>query len=65
MLVKKEYRGARTADAFEAYIKEQVISKLKIVESVPDFMASQVRINFNFFSKLIGNMRILPRDGTN
>lgn len=41
VLVKKEYRGARTADAFEAYIKEQVISKLKIVESVPDFMASQ------------------------
>jgi len=33
VLVKKEYRGARTVEAFISYIKDQLTSKLKIVES--------------------------------
>lgn len=39
ILVKREYRGARTADAFQSFIKEQLISKLKVVETLPDFRA--------------------------
>lgn len=39
VLVKKEYRGARTVEAFENFIKDQLESKVKVVESVPDFLA--------------------------
>ena len=44
VLVKKEYRGARTVAAFENFIKDQLESKVKVVESVPDFLALRVMI---------------------
>ncbi len=36
VLVKKEYRGARTSEAFQNFIKEQLVSKLKVVESAAE-----------------------------
>lgn len=39
VLVKKEYRGARNVEAFESFLKDQLSSKLKFVETIPDLMA--------------------------
>lgn len=39
VLVKKEYRGARNVPAFLEYLKDQMTSKLKVVETRPDYMS--------------------------
>jgi endoplasmic reticulum resident protein 44 len=38
VLVKKEYRGARNVQAFEEYLQDQLVSKLKIVETRPEYL---------------------------
>ena len=42
VLVKKEYRGARTVQAFEEFLKDQLVSKLKVVETHSDLISIQV-----------------------
>lgn len=71
VLVKKEYRGARSVQAFEEYIKDQLTSKLKIIETRPDlivkenegkatvygFFESKESSNFKTFEKLANILR--------
>jgi endoplasmic reticulum resident protein 44 len=42
--IKKEYRGARSVDAFLAYIKEQIADSIKEVNSLPDLFTLEVYI---------------------
>jgi len=39
VLVKKEYRGARNVESFESFVKDQLESKLKNVDTLPAYMA--------------------------
>jgi endoplasmic reticulum resident protein 44 len=53
--IKKEYRGARSVDAFLAYIKEQIADSIKEVNSLPDLFTLEVYIirnlsTFYFFA---------------
>lgn len=70
VLVKKEYRGARTVEAFEQFIKDQLVSKLNVVETMPDlialdngkptvlgYFANKDSENYKMFSKLANILR--------
>lgn len=47
MLSKKEYREARTVDAFIAYIQTQSADIVKEINSIPDYINLEV-INYKF-----------------
>ncbi len=47
VLSKKEYRGARTVDAFLAYIQTQSADTVKEINSIPDYINLEV-INYKF-----------------
>lgn len=48
---KKEYRGARSVDAFENYINEQLTSKIKVFEKNNDFLLGNAAKNLPKMSR--------------
>lgn len=44
--IKKEFRGARTVEAFINFIKDQLINPLKIAKSYSDYSVALMEVKF-------------------
>jgi hypothetical protein len=44
--IKKEFRGARTVEAFISFIKDQLINPLKIAKSFSDYSVALMEVKF-------------------
>jgi len=68
--LKKEYRGARSVEAFTNFIRDQIADPLKVVEAIPDlfnietkkrtiigYFANQNSENYKAYSKLSSILR--------